>query len=640
MARVSVVQKSPEQMAEAAAVTATKIAATTQNEDFGPLAARIGELRKPSRGRPQAWTHELMQWSDRDLAAAILYHVIRTRLALQDDDLPPYASTIGTSLGTDLSAGDPLMIGCQLLGVAEEVGLIEFVEDVRHGIRVRLKDPTFKRLQRIVNGAAPHVRHGVRKQPPTGVEVKRKHSMLLPRPDAPTRVAEAADKVQGTAWHINQEVLRELTTTDAQLAVEFSGGSRLSNSMVIADALQLSDLERFYFPVFLDFRGRMYQRAGVLSYSGGGDYARGLLEFADGEFVDDVGLKWLAWHMAQMWGKDLPYMPLGDGSAWAGGAQDLRWQDAKHPVQFLAARQGWLDGTDGRPVHVPVRLDASCSGLQHLALLARDAELARTVNLWGDYHGARQGMNWLEIPTQDFYDLVAEERGCTRNEVKAVLVPLLYGAGKETSARQLAEVLGIRQSKRIRHLANAIRTTAEQLAPQAFALLGWFGEVAKAHNEAGYPVRWTTPSGFQAIQDYRVVDRDPRRPDRRAQIIVNGRRMNLVKQFWLTAIDAKQQAISLPSSIVHSLDAALLTEIVAGSSIDQWGVVHDAFAVSANQAWELTTASEHAVDTLYRTDRLEEWAAAWRADGIAVPDAPGPRTPLPDEMLGGLRTIG
>jgi DNA-directed RNA polymerase len=463
--------------------------------------------------------------------------------------------------------------------------------------------------------------------------------MLLPRPEPPPRVIEAANKVQGTAWRINRAVLDELDAPKRVVRRE-----HVLNGQVICEARELAKLERFYFPVHLDFRGRLYQDGGVLTYTGSGDYARGLLEFADGEFVDANGIKWLAWHMAQMWGgKD--YLPLGDGSRWLRKAPALvrRWREAKHPVQFLAAALALVDASEGRPVHLPVRVDATCSGLQHLAMLSADTDLAQLVNLWGDYHGDRRGMNWLEIedPDLNFYNVVANHTGFSRDEVKAVIVPMLYGAGEETSGADLAVQRGKRASGRQLRDARTIRTVAEEHAPRAFALLRWFGKAAEVHNSADAPVRWTVPSGFEVIQDYRYVEKNPTRKDRQVQIKVNGRRVSLVKRFYTSLLNKPQQAISLPSSLVHSLDAALLAEIVAGSRIEQWGVAHDAFAVPANRAWELLDLdNQRAMADVYGPDRLAEWVEEWRAAAVDVPDAPGERGPLPKEMLGGLRTLG
>lgn len=657
--------KTEAERVSAAAAVATA-AAISQDDDYQPLVRLIERERSTrGKGRKPLWLLRLGAFSARELAAAILYHVFEARIRARDEDLPPYALSVGSSLGADLSSdkAEQPIIGVQLLLLAAKVGVIEPLED-HGGVRVGIRDATHNRLRAIVNGGAAHIRHRVRVLPPVGVDTKKPHDMLIPRPDAPPRVREAADKVQGTAWRINRAVLDVLLET---MNLE----TTLEQLMTVKQARELLALEKFYFPVRLDSRGRMYQRGSFLTYTSGADYARGLLEFADGAILDDAGLGWLAWHMAQMWGKDLPYIMFGDGRQWATQTDvgALSWRNAKHPAQFLAARIAWLDAAQGKRCRIPVRLDASCSGLQHLALLARDTELARAVNLWGDYHGDRQGMNWLELPPKpDFYETVAAacdlrpEAG--RDQVKAVLVPMLYMAGENECAKALADLRTEGKSRRTnkedRRLSKVIRAAAKQLAPHAFDVLRWFSDVANAHNgeeaeipgikgvvqRVPAPVRWTVPSGFEAVQDYRVVDKNPTRPDRQVQIAVGGRSpLHLVKRFLLTAIDTKQQAISLPSSLVHSLDAALLVEIVSGADIDQWAVAHDAFGVPASRAWDLTAACETALTAMYTVDRLVEWATAWRAAGANVPDPPGTEDwlytgTLPKEMLGGLRTIG
>jgi len=632
------------------------------------LVQRISAGRTPGLGRPPAWVTETTRWHDKELAAAVLFHIVRARLWAEVSGLDPLYSTIATALGADLvglgphtDRDLPLKVGCPLLDLAEKVGIIALVRDARNGIHVALTPSTYRRLQQLLDGGAPHVLHRVSPLPPVGVETRKRHDMLEPRPEAPPRVVEAANKVQGTAWRINRAVLETLDAPRGRAIRR----ADIAEAQVIVEARELAALERFYFPVFLDFRGRVYQQGGMLNYTGRGDYARGLLEFADGEFVDDEGMKWLTWHMAQMWGAK--GLPLGDGTAWVREASRRveHWQDAKYPAQFLAAALAVVDASEGRPVHLPVRVDATCSGLQHLALLSRDTELAQLVNLWGHYgEGAsRRGrVPWLEPepPQEDFYTIVHKQTSFPREEVKAVIVPMLYGAGEDTSGVDLAEARSGSKKRSARKDVRTIRAEAKRQAEHAFALLRWFGQVAVAHNKAGgvkytrregrkrkttagVPIRWTAPSGFRAVQDYRYVEKNPTRYGRRVQIIVGGRRVSLVKRFYTEIIDKRQQAKSLSSSIVHSLDAALLAEIVAGSRIRQWGVAHDAFCVPAGSVWDLLDQDNpRAMAHVYGPDRIAEWVAEWRAAGVDVPDPPGgtDRGALPREMLGGLRTLG
>lgn len=418
------------------AAVATQIAVETDSPDFVLLTERIRELRwGGKRGRPPLWVEKLWHWSDEELAAATLYHLVRAHHDY--DEGFPFFTTIGTALGAALiewnDPNEQLTVGCQLLGLAEKEGVTVKMQGVREEYRVAFSRRSLRRLNRIIIGAARHVLRLVREQPPSGeVETRKKYNMRLTRPETPPRVVEAVDKVRGTAWRINLAVLAQLDGVDDQIAINLvtDKEQRKNLKRILAEAHQLATLERFYFPVFLDFRGRVNQHGGLLQYTNAPDYARGLLEFADGERVDPLGFKWLTWHMAQMWGKDLPDLPLGDGTTWLRTAADIlgrdRWRHAKDPVQFLAAALAVKDASEGRPVHLPVRVDATCSGLQHLALLLRDQDLAESVSLWGNYDLTGRRDADPKKPA-DFYRRVADLTEFDRDHVKAVIVPLLYG---------------------------------------------------------------------------------------------------------------------------------------------------------------------------------------------------------------------
>jgi DNA-directed RNA polymerase len=687
---------------------------------FNQLVAVIDQERTRPRGkgRPPLWINALGHRTTSDIAAGTIYVILQAliRVASEDDvhdvaaddDALPLLLTVGSTLGAALRPTalekEQQQVGVQLLGLAALAKVIDSFTDRPEGAsaRIELTAAGYTQIAELVNGGASHAKSAVRTHPPTGAEVKRPRDMKLPRPDAPMRVVEAADKVQGTAWRINHYTLNTLRTVGVadELArikqLKGTGRQRrtrlwretLVGMLVIAQAQALCDTVPFYLPVFLDSRGRMYQRGGMLTHTSGSDYARGLLEFANGEPLDDRGMGWLTWHLMQMWGKgitdsnNLPLYEFGDGRAWVNAKEqkwllpcardpvaNQEWRNAKHPAQFLAALGSWLDVTNGKRCHLPIRLDAPCSGLQHLTLLARDEDLARHVQLWGDLDVSdRQSYAYLDIPSEDFYTVIAGATSTRRDQAKTVLVPMLYTAGVEKCAKALAVLRTDGKSSEASEsdtaLSERIRASAREQAPRAFDVLAWFGRVAQAHNDAPkmkevrirrahwsevtpQPIRWTTPSGFEAVQDYHKIDRSwptkgksSVRSDRRVEITVNGHRLQLVKRVLLDDLDTAQQEISLPANIVHSLDAALLAETVAGADIDQWAVAHDAFGVPPSKVPALINAYVEGIRTMYTGDRLAEWAADWRASGVNVPDPPGIRGRLPKEMLGGLRSIG
>jgi DNA-directed RNA polymerase, mitochondrial len=63
------------------------------------------------------------------------------------------------------------------------------------------------------------------------------------------------------------------------------------------------------------------------------------------------------------------------------------WSEADKPFAYVAAcrelKAAWED-QKGFDSHLPISLDGSCNGIQHLACLKQDLDVAKLVNLVGD----------------------------------------------------------------------------------------------------------------------------------------------------------------------------------------------------------------------------------------------------------------
>ena len=151
---------------------------------------------------------------------------------------------------------------------------------------------------------------------------------------------------------------------------------------------------RFWYPMFVDFRGRTYPRSGFVSPQGN-DVSKSLLLFADGAPIKDEGAaNWLRIHLANCFGIDK--VPFADRLKWAGdnerrilsvGADPLDdrwWTEADQPWCFLAAAiDYWRFHQDGFGYvsRIPVAMDGSNNGLQLYSLLTGSADLARRTNV-------------------------------------------------------------------------------------------------------------------------------------------------------------------------------------------------------------------------------------------------------------------
>ena len=183
--------------------------------------------------------------------------------------------------------------------------------------------------------------------------------------------------------------------------------------MDISTAAVLTLNERFWVPLTIDFRGRLY---GIPHFNfSRADHVRGLFLFADGEPIGKDGLRWLKAHVAaradgNSWSlvKKPSNLDLDARIAWTDenlellrkiGEAVLRRDDPAtldwvlrndkgkfldDIYQLLAACVELVQALDGGPnfiTRLPLTFDATCSGLQHLCGMTRDEDGGRYVNL-------------------------------------------------------------------------------------------------------------------------------------------------------------------------------------------------------------------------------------------------------------------
>jgi hypothetical protein len=264
---------------------------------------------------------------------------------------------------------------------------------------------------------------------------------------------EAVNALQETRWKINGEIyaamqlLREKYAAGKLGPLKAGQISRLGLTKITdekpfryamdakCEACQdLRDASEIFFPHQLDYRGRIYAIPATVNPQVD-DVGRALLAFAEGQPLDKVGARWLAVHLANSWGRDVTVHPkernLGKASYksrvdWVrknvrsieACARDplvhQRWMKADKPWRFLAACFEWSRYRKSPRkflTHLPVTIDGTCNGLQHIAALRRDRKLAIQTNV---------------VPSaepKDIYEAVAAELKVVLEREKAAGVP-------------------------------------------------------------------------------------------------------------------------------------------------------------------------------------------------------------------------
>ncbi|MGE0175310.1 MAG: DNA-directed RNA polymerase [Oligoflexales bacterium] len=220
---------------------------------------------------------------------------------------------------------------------------------------------------------------------------------LPPRDDCKPRVCPFPPELKPKAMTLEQQAIfkdwkREAANLHNTNVINRS--KRLLVSKIIYLANKFQKEARIYFPYCLDFRGRVYAIPHFLNPQGP-DVAKALLTFSEGKPIgNETAAKWLAIHGANVYGYDkvslkervqfihemnLTILAIADNPFEA-----TEWTQASKPWQFLAfcfEWAGYLKEGFGFVSHLPVALDGSCNGLQHFSAMLRDEVGGRAVNL-------------------------------------------------------------------------------------------------------------------------------------------------------------------------------------------------------------------------------------------------------------------
>jgi DNA-directed RNA polymerase len=395
---------------------------------------------------------------------------------------------------------------------------------------------------------------------------------------------------------------------------------QLTKTMVAAD--EFADRERFYFPHYLDFRGRAYALPVGLTPQGP-DYVKGLLRFADGKPLGEEGARWLAIHGANCFGVDK--VSFDDRINWIGEnerkirmvAEDplsfLWWTEADAPWQFLAWCHEWRDYLEAEATgqgaqfvsHLPIMVDGTCNGLQHYSALLRDEVGGAATNLVPsakpqDIYGAvaERVMTRLRKDAESLFPSDAAARwshtwlefGVDRKITKRPVMVLPYG-GQFTSCRKYVQEAveergypeGLAAEHRraaIHYLAEIVSVSIGDVVVAARAGMNWLRAASQVAADAGLTeVSWVTPVGFEVRQAYLHHN------SRIIETAYHGKVMKLTLQEpHARKIDRRKQTNSLPPNFIHSMDAAAMQLTIVSTlshGVSAFAMIHDSYGTHA-----------------------------------------------------------
>jgi DNA-directed RNA polymerase len=373
--------------------------------------------------------------------------------------------------------------------------------------------------------------------------------------------------------------------------------------------------EVFWTPWSFDFRGRVYPIPTSLSPQGT-DFDKSLIYFHE---EADVSEWWLAFQVATTWGLDKA--PMEERQQWVLSNHEFltrvatdpegtisEWSSAEEPWCFIAAAiEYYLCVITGekQTSGLPVSVDATCSGLQHLSAMALDRTAAEMVNV---------------VPTpkpSDGYAIVAEvakeqlpehlHHLITRKLTKRTVMTTPYGV-TENSARDYIrqELKGVELERgELQAIVKAVyRYAVRKVFTGPCASMAFIQSVAGECVKRGQPyLRWVTPSGFIVYQEYRRTEVE------RIRTKLLGQRIDtqMLKPWEDRAIDLNKAKTAASPNFVHSLDAALL-HLVFAEWQKPFTVIHDCVLGRSSDMDELAAAIRDKFVEIYSQPVLRNWS--------------------------------
>ena len=388
---------------------------------------------------------------------------------------------------------------------------------------------------------------------------------------------------------------------------------RILFSKILHSATKFKEYEKIYYPVQLDFRGRVYCVPAFLNYQSVGG-AKALLEFADGKPIttENRGDFWLAVHGANCYGQDK--CSLLDRQQWVKDNEqwivdcgndpiaNLQWNDADSPYQFLAFCNEWAQYKaqgEGYVSHIPVAVDGSCNGLQLYSLMLRDETAGRLVNL-----------TVTDTP-QDIYQVIADnvrERlrvdatngkpyaqawlnyNVKRSTTKRSIMTICYGSTRYSCTDFVREDLQKRADKGEQHpftqdelkpcvyLAGLIWDSIGDNLKSAREGMDFLQAIARVVCKDQLPIFWRNPVGFPVWQSY------PEVRSMRVKAMLMGEVIKPRVNTELDTTDRRRMVNGVAANFVHSLDSACMmvtVNLALQKGITSFCNVHDSFGTTA-----------------------------------------------------------
>lgn len=405
-----------------------------------------------------------------------------------------------------------------------------------------------------------------------------------------------------------------------------------------------SQVHEFYLPVRIDNRGRMYCISEYLNYQST-ELAKSLLLFSKAEKIkktDNRAINYLKAFGANCYGNKLDKKSWNERTKWIDdNVKDIiNFENGKlisqatNKLLFIAFCFEYnrflksLSNIDSTyfDTYLPIQLDATCNGYQHLSLLSLDLSLAKELNLvtstWSDLpkdfynYLSTNLIGWFKNKLKD-NNITEEEREdymrlsvlhIARTIIKKAIMTIPYNVSLYQMIKYIKENFKVfeddEENKEVKckdkwyrfiddpsiklksrdfvTIATGLREVLGNNFFKLKSLMKYLKETAKICTKLDLAIPWGLPSGVVVKQSYLATNEVRLKPFSYSKSKFTIKVANKEK------FNSQKQIRAFMPNLVHSLDAAslaMLVDLYFNKQLDSTKniyAIHDCFAVTAN----------------------------------------------------------
>lgn len=469
-----------------------------------------------------------------------------------------------------------------------------------------------------------------------------------------TKAIKAVNKLQQVPWVINKGILKTVSENPYLFYKEDDKSpenmsKKIDYVYTMTKATALSEVDQFYYALDVDYRGRVYYVESYMNFQGS-DLARSLLSFSKAQLVTPSGLRWMKIHCASSYNESYPKesipswctsdykthldseglddisvdkMTLRDRELWVENnyakvymtAMKKTLNDCEKPVAFLAVCIELLNykENDGHYYsNLPIPVDGSNNGWQHLGAISKDEQTAGLVGLvpvdiQNDFYVQTAKMLISITKDETRRDILESmpmkrirkgisKRGSMTRAYSAGAQKIAENMFQDCSKYNYCDKYGITEEI-CKGLSRDLVKAIQLVCPGPLKTMKYLQQLANDRLEQGYGyITWTSPSGFPVIYTC-----NHQRSEKQRGTISGLGQINHVAKVDTGVSDRRGFMCGISPNFIHSQDAAHMS-IVIDQFKGDFAAVHDSFSTHASDVEELLAITKSVFIGMYNED--------------------------------------